>query len=349
MKLNLSPLEGYEKQTDRFVKAYDLIDTILPVRSNKKQLKHPKKRSCRFCNHSFPNVKFSKTAHLFPELLGNKLLFSDFECDSCNKKFGVYENELAHFLGLERAINGVRVKEKTPKFKSADGLIKVETAISDSSQVAIVSREKTGNEAITYNKEDDKIEISFRKPAYSPNKVYKALLKIALSLLPQNEIANDYKIALDYLMGRNPNKLNGCFISGYRLPIGYNFPIHSFIFKKRDSKFQVPTHVMALYYQSTVLAIPIPLNRSDFSFLGKEIEMPLYPPLFSQLTYTKGLEVLPFQGDLSSEEKIREYDSLYFLLQKDEMANSYKKDLKTGIIEKADFNPGEIMQIIIGE
>ena len=43
---------------------------------------------CRFCGRSRPEVSFRHGAHARPESLGNKSLFTIYECDSGNQFFG---------------------------------------------------------------------------------------------------------------------------------------------------------------------------------------------------------------------------------------------------------------------
>ena len=41
-------------------------------------------RLCRFCGQGEPGTSFRHKAHAIPELLGNKSIFTNFECDNCN-------------------------------------------------------------------------------------------------------------------------------------------------------------------------------------------------------------------------------------------------------------------------
>jgi hypothetical protein len=42
-------------------------------------------RICRFCGQAKPEVSFRKEAHALPESIGNKSLFTYYECDACNQ------------------------------------------------------------------------------------------------------------------------------------------------------------------------------------------------------------------------------------------------------------------------
>ena len=57
------------------------------------------KRICLFCGRTMPEVKFSKIAHAVSETIGNKSLFSHFECNQCNEAFGdFFEDSLGKYL-----------------------------------------------------------------------------------------------------------------------------------------------------------------------------------------------------------------------------------------------------------
>lgn len=56
-------------------------------------------RVCRFCGKNKNEVSFKKKAHVIPEGIGNKKLFSLSECDSCNSFYGnTIENDLNNLL-----------------------------------------------------------------------------------------------------------------------------------------------------------------------------------------------------------------------------------------------------------
>lgn len=40
-------------------------------------------RTCRFCGLHEPRVTFRHEAHAIPEALGNRSIFTNYECDSC--------------------------------------------------------------------------------------------------------------------------------------------------------------------------------------------------------------------------------------------------------------------------
>src|SRR5258708_3564260 len=67
-----------------------------------------------------PTVTFKSDAHTIPQLTGNRNLVSDFECDSCNSHFSVYESHLSAFLGLSKTLTTLKGQSGIPKYKSPD-------------------------------------------------------------------------------------------------------------------------------------------------------------------------------------------------------------------------------------
>ena len=95
--MNFEAHIGFIQEAARFLEIYELDNAFIPTKSKYINLKPKRERTCRFCGLSFPETTFKKEAHLIPEMLGNKTLLSDFECDKCNHYFGVtFENHLAN-------------------------------------------------------------------------------------------------------------------------------------------------------------------------------------------------------------------------------------------------------------
>jgi len=80
-------------------------------------------RVCRFCGKQEPEVSFGKDthAHAFPEFIGNKKLFTYYECKDCNAFFG--KSVDYHFAECFKVLNTLtRIKGKRgiPTYKSKD-------------------------------------------------------------------------------------------------------------------------------------------------------------------------------------------------------------------------------------
>ena len=68
-------------------------------------------RTCRFCGKRSPEVTFEKQAHAIPECLGNKSLFTAYECDACNGFFGTgIENDFGNWSKPQHILGRIRQK-----------------------------------------------------------------------------------------------------------------------------------------------------------------------------------------------------------------------------------------------
>lgn len=141
-------------------------------------------RKCRFCGKTEPEVKFRKRAHAISELCGSHHLLSDYECDSCNSKFSKYEREFSQFMLFYHTIFGVKGKKGVPKYQrnrnETTGVSYENGKVSLRSQV---------NEApfVSIKCKDNKFTVAGTR-TYVPIDVYRALLKMALTVIPESEI-----------------------------------------------------------------------------------------------------------------------------------------------------------------
>jgi hypothetical protein len=68
---------------------------------------------CRFCGLKYPEVRFKKrNAHAIPDALGNKLVFCNDECQTCNGDLSAVEKELIEYLKFRRADSRIPNKKK---------------------------------------------------------------------------------------------------------------------------------------------------------------------------------------------------------------------------------------------
>lgn len=149
------------------------------------------KGKCRFCGEG--NLKKFKTeAHTLAEFLGNKSLISLDECDNCNKKFASYENELSRFLSPYLTLAKVKGKNKVPKFKHSG--LEIERDSKRGVKFSI-SNENSQN-LVSYNHKTDTFNLTAPLPNFTfvPRYAYKALCKMALSVMPQEELSNYQKL-----------------------------------------------------------------------------------------------------------------------------------------------------------
>lgn len=149
-------------------------------------------RVCRFCGCD-DKSKFQTEAHAISECIGNKWIILLDECDTCNAKFSkAYENDLSNYLNYILLSTGVtndgaskKLKFKTTSEREANykfsreggqNLFKV--------QVPDVSAEHYVN----LNQQNKTFELTFPNTSYTPINIYKAFVKMALSIMPTEKM-----------------------------------------------------------------------------------------------------------------------------------------------------------------
>lgn len=156
-------------------------------------LKDSEKR-CRFCGRTMPIVTFKQDAHAVAEMFGNRKIFSEYECDSCNEKFSVFEGELAEYTHLYRGLRGVKGKKKPTKIDRG-----VTSAFDFKNRNFSFSLEESDRKTKEFNVFRSANSCLFTYVSkYIPISVYKALLKFALCVLDEKTF-NKYKNYCDFL------------------------------------------------------------------------------------------------------------------------------------------------------
>lgn len=279
-----NPLDKYSDMFDKFTGMYDLKQMISCDEWHKRTLKPKTERTCRFCKAVFSkDEKFKSKAHLIPELLGNDYIFSDFECDRCNALFSKYENDLANFIGVARAMSRRNANAGRIKFKSPDKtfIVMKDAETPEIPKLRIESHEEE-NDHFTLNPDSKTVTFQTVRDAYNPHNVYRALLKIGLSLLPDASM-KDYGIALSMLRGdrKNEEADNPMFKLNCYVHPGPAFPCPmALLFEKKDKTQPVPMHMVCLMFLNHTYQLALPLCKEDkWMYDGKTtITIPNMPP-----------------------------------------------------------------------
>ena len=156
--------------------------------SGKKQIIGPKPpANCRFCGRDASEVTFKKVAHSIPELLGNRQLVSTDECDDCNQHFADHaENDLGKFTKPYRLMGQVRGKKSVPSYKTFKGLSRIDFATGTGFEIL----EREDDVIHEIDEENKQVTFHFMREAYCPAAAYKALVKTAISVMPEPELEN---------------------------------------------------------------------------------------------------------------------------------------------------------------
>ncbi len=167
---------------EKLLKFYTLVVPFCLTRTVKK---------CRFCGKSENDVEFKKVAHVFPEAIGNKTLFSTYECDECNQYFGdTIENEYSNFFNLFHSIMQVEGKKGIIKCKfKIPCQIQTEKCRKYCVEIDVENGNPKINKCTEVGREyldlsNSSLRISKPVGKCCPIAVYKAIVKMAISVMP---------------------------------------------------------------------------------------------------------------------------------------------------------------------
>ena len=167
---------------------YDKHYDKLPVHltGGRMTVGRPHPRRCRFCGKQGPDVTFLKEAHALPEMVGNKTLLSLHECDACNELFGrTIEYQFGRWTGFQRTTSAVTGKNGVPQYHSKDGNVRWDVGAEGAN---IVFKGDLGPVKVDF--EGRKVTISGEVQPYIPRFAYKCLVKMALSVIPEEDVAH---------------------------------------------------------------------------------------------------------------------------------------------------------------
>ncbi|TKC59182.1 HNH endonuclease [Pedobacter hiemivivus] len=288
---------------DLFFQAYPNQSLYIPPDPPIRERIPRKDRVCRFCGKGAGEVKFKHEPHIIPRLLGHNYGISDFECDTCNHHFGTLENHFADYLGLIRTISSVG-RNKIPKFISPlNSLIAAQTSKGGNKNFITIADES--GDHFKFDTEREVWQIQYNKKPHTPINVYKCLLKIALSVMPEHEIKH-YKPVLEFILENQHVTYFTPFAKVLQTTTEFYTEVpYCVIFKKRNIQDQVPMHMMYLVYENISYQLLIPFNQQDIHLdYSASINIPFSPPLL----FFEGKEDQKFRHeilDLSSNQQLK--------------------------------------------
>jgi hypothetical protein len=151
------------------------------------------RQHCRFCGTTDRRAFGSKrNAHTFPEALGNRSVFSLDECKACNELFSLYEDALCKAVGPYLTIGGIEGKRGVRQTGRSAGANYVRHSVVDGRRHIEVVSQGDASELARINPATG--ELHLRMPIkgdmFVPLSAYKALMRIALSIMPEAELEN---------------------------------------------------------------------------------------------------------------------------------------------------------------
>lgn len=152
---------------------------------------------CRFCGSS-ERATFKDRSHTVPEALGNKWVFSLDECDSCNARFSAYDDALAASVAPFLTLGGVQGKRKSVRQigrTNGPSVIKKERT-KDGQRLSFQVNEAALEEYASINLLTRRLKLTapLAPIRFRPRHAYKALCKIALAIMPLDELRHYTKL-----------------------------------------------------------------------------------------------------------------------------------------------------------
>lgn len=295
--------------------------------SDKIYLGDSRNKKCRFCNRHEPDVKFRTIAHAIPEMLGNKFLISNYECDECNQKFGKLENDLGIFLGPIRAIYSIPGKRKrSSKYKTQwFNIINNENNIIFED---ICNEYGKNNRNANFNFKDRTLDFHIERKGYIPINIYKSFVKMALSLIPEDTLQR-LEVYLKFLNGEL-DYMPKCEIREIFIPgMNYNQPLSVIIAVNNGSNIYYDGSTLPLViFSLRIKGFEYQLNLyEDVCFCKKYVNVKINPILNLYQRFTKvscSEKIYPF----NSKTKAKDQLDISFSFDKMEDITEKMKDIK---------------------
>ena len=229
----------------------------------------PTQKMCRFCGKTDAEVAFRKIAHVFPQSIGNNPLRSNYECDICNKFFGdTLEDCFAKYFMHLNTLAFVKGEKKVPTYKSKDGNMRVEAKTIENT---IYVNSKKGSDYFVYNEVDQTIKITFDTQPFVPVAVFKCLVKMALSIMPEKYL-NKYADATAWLMEKEHRNFYDCgrkLMMKFALLTSRHFtdvPIIYGLYKSIGAQGYSPDMMFYVSWGQVYCMIEVPLQENNRCF-----------------------------------------------------------------------------------
>ncbi|MFR9694391.1 HNH endonuclease [Bacillus mobilis] len=223
-------------------------------------------RVCRFCGKSQNEVRFKKDAHAIPNMLANQYLLSKHECDECNQYFSRLENDFGNYTLFIRSMLRQKGKKGYPKFKRNN--FKVETVLyeKEEQKERLKISDEIGSNRVEEHEETNSIIITGEKDSYIPIAVYKCLVKVALTLMPNTQIKY-FSRSIKWILEKDHSKGNpNSKLLMFELltsPYFFESPLVLLHIRKENALTDLPYALCKIYFGYMMYQFYIPMSEKD--------------------------------------------------------------------------------------
>ena len=265
--------EANEYYTERY---NEVGSWVIRPTSSKIYLGRKDEAYCRFCKRIGDGITFRKRAHAIAESLGNKALFSHYECDECNTFFGqTIETDFGAWSKPMRTLCRIIGKSGVPSIRlNQNGVARI-----DVESGVIKIRDYEDDPQFEIDEAARTLKLNLKRDTYTPIAVMKAFTKFGLSLMPADQMAN-FELARQWI--KNPDH-SANFVS--ELPLIYTFisgPMPNDVialkaFIRKDVVSDVPYAFYTLSYANEFFQVFLPCPIQDICLRDKKLSFPAFP------------------------------------------------------------------------
>lgn len=299
-------------------------------------------RFCLFCLQDESKVKFTKIAHAVSETIGNKALFSDYECNDCNARFGeILEDSLGKYLLPYKIVSQIygkknhliakdKPKDKNISYGSYQIQVNKNVEVLPNLLVKGLIIERTDVNILTMTEDGFKLHIP--RQHYDSRLVYCAFLKMAYSILPlklyryyikkfiflQKILLKKSKVFNDEEKEKYKNDLPNCGIFSEKPGINPYNGVNVYLFKNIKKMEQYPELIFCLEMKNFSFAIPVLADKEEGTFSMppikledrencKTVDYNIEEPFFE---YNFKANKIPLENNAQLENILREHNLL---------------------------------------
>lgn len=234
---------------------------------------------CRFCKRGKPQVTFSKDAHVIPAFVGNKILFSRYECDDCNGRFSEFEDDFAKMTMGDRAVGQVPKRKGFASLKPQGKKSTFERGLN-----GVIIRQYADEGIFNLDADNAHMVVTYDTQPFRPLGVYKALAKMAFTLMPDDELIHFERLRM-WLLQKDvgtqkvySDKGHWCFQTFVPGPSPFSKPIIALL--KRKEAVAAPYMMFFLAFGNWTYQIFVPCPEVDAGLADKTINVAVYPHLY---------------------------------------------------------------------
>lgn len=269
-------------ENDYFCRFYEYERVLKFENGSKIFLGNKINKICRFCGKDENEASFKNKAHILPEFMNNKWYFSNYECDSCNSHFSLYETSLSSYGGILNTFSKTKGKKGHYKHKGKSG--QTTTFIEDEMIKMLIDEPKFNKgkieNPVTIDDNLKTLTFNTDKCSYTPIHVLKAFVKIGICMLKELNL-NNYETTIKWLLETADLKQSNSkslFYVYQKIGPGISKHPWAFLLKKRENFITnpIPTHVLLLSYGLFSFQIFLPGNENDkWIWQGDNVNLPI--------------------------------------------------------------------------